>query len=88
MGFRVRPCTSGKVLSKTAAAAIAGETAVAARHLNIPVLTRIGMLALKVRADAAARTRAGAPSWEQLLATEAATWTLPEALTIADLLTN
>ncbi|MFF2551288.1 hypothetical protein ACFVUS_09810 [Nocardia sp. NPDC058058] len=75
-------------LSKTAAAAIAGETAIAARHLNLPVLTRIGMLALKVRADAAARDSAGSPSWDQLLATEAATWTLPEALTIADLLAN
>lgn len=75
-------------LSKTAAAAIAGETAVAARHLNIPVLMRIGMLALKVRSDAAARAEAGAPSWQQLLADEAATWTLPDAVTIADLLTN
>ncbi|PKV80940.1 hypothetical protein [Nocardia fluminea] len=75
-------------LSKTTAAAIAGETVVAARHLNIPVLMRIGMLALKVRSDAAARAEAGAPSWEQLLADEAATWTLPEALTIAELLTN
>ncbi|MEV6392441.1 hypothetical protein [Nocardia xishanensis] len=75
-------------LSKTAAATIAGETVIAARHLNIPVLMRIGMLALKVRSDAAARAEAGAPSWEQLLADEAATWTLPEALTIADLLTN
>ncbi|WP_306364122.1 hypothetical protein [Nocardia sp. CC227C] len=73
-------------LSKTAAATIAGETAVAARHLNIPVLMRIGMLALRVRSDAAARAQAGAPSWEQLLAAEAATWTLAEAVTIADLL--
>ncbi|GAB4587627.1 hypothetical protein [Nocardia sp. IFM 10818] len=75
-------------LSKTAAAAIAGETVVAARHLNIPVLMRIGMLALKVHSDAAARAQTGALSWEQLLAAEAATWTLPEAVTIADLLTN
>ncbi|MBH0776634.1 hypothetical protein [Nocardia bovistercoris] len=75
-------------LSKTAAAAIAGETVVAARHLDVPVLMRTGMLALKARSDAAARARAGAPSWEQLLADEAATWTLPEAITIADLLTD
>ncbi|MGW6815672.1 hypothetical protein, partial [Nocardia sp. NPDC055050] len=68
--------------------AIAGETVVAARHLNIPVLMRIGMLALKVRSDTAARAEAGAPSWEKLLADEAATWTLPEALTIAELMTN
>ncbi|MEV6221240.1 hypothetical protein AB0M13_06270 [Nocardia fluminea] len=75
-------------VSKTTAAAIAGETVVAARHLNIPVLVRIGMLALKVRSDAAARAEAGAPSWEKLLDEEAATWTLPEALTIAELLTS
>ncbi|MFI6042601.1 hypothetical protein ACIA8C_13255 [Nocardia sp. NPDC051321] len=72
-------------LSKTTAAAIAGETVVAARHLNVPVLIRVGMLALKVRCDAAVRAEAGAPSWETLLADEAATWTLPEAITIADL---
>lgn len=72
-------------LSKTTAAAIAGETAVAARHLNLSVLARIGLLALKVRSDAAARAAAGAPSWEKLLADEAATWTLPEAITIAEL---
>ncbi|WP_107657336.1 hypothetical protein [Nocardia suismassiliense] len=72
-------------MSKTAAAAIAGETVVAARHLNIPVLMRVGMLALKVRSDAADRAEAGAPSWEKLLVDEAATWTLPEAVAIADL---
>ncbi|WP_278265358.1 hypothetical protein [Nocardia sp. AG03] len=75
-------------LSKTAAAALAGETVTAARHLNIPVLLRMGMLALKVRSDAQARAQAGAPSWERLLADEAATWTLPEAITLADLLTD
>ncbi|MFC8046235.1 hypothetical protein [Nocardia sp. NPDC057353] len=68
-------------LSKTAAAAIAGQAAMAARHLNIPALLRIGMLALQVRSDTAA-----APSWEELLAEQAATWSLPEAVTIADLL--
>ncbi|MFC3964258.1 hypothetical protein [Nocardia jiangsuensis] len=73
-------------VSKTAAAAVAGGTAVAARHLNVPVLLRIGTLALQVRSDSASRAGAGAPSWEGLLAEEGATWTLPEALTIADLL--
>ncbi len=73
-------------LSKTAAAAAAGEAVVAARHLDVPVLLRIGMLAVKVRADASARAEAGAPSWERLLADEAATWTLPEAVALADLL--
>ncbi|MGX1809362.1 hypothetical protein ACWIGI_26875 [Nocardia sp. NPDC055321] len=73
-------------LSKTAAAAVSGESALAVRHLNIPVLLRIGKLALQVRADTAARASAEAPSWEQLLATEATSWTLPEAITLADLL--
>ncbi len=73
-------------VSKTTAAAIGGESAVAARHLNIPVLMRVGMLALQVRSDAANRAAAGAPSWGQLLDEEAATWTLPEAIAIAELL--
>ncbi|MGC1206906.1 MAG: hypothetical protein WA880_03010, partial [Ornithinimicrobium sp.] len=73
-------------VSKTTAAAIGGESAVAARHLNVPVLMRIGMLALQVRSDAASREAAGAPSWGQLLSDEAATWTLPEAIAIAELL--
>ena len=73
-------------LSKTAAAAVAGETVVAARHLNVPVLMRVGLLALKVRSDAATRAVAAAPSWRQLAEDEAATWTLPEAVTIAELL--
>ncbi|MGW5388356.1 hypothetical protein [Nocardia sp. NPDC003963] len=75
-------------LSKTAAAAITGETAIAARHLNVPAFMRTGQLALKVRSDTVARAEAGAPSWQQQLADEAATWTLPEAVTIADLLAD
>lgn len=73
-------------LSKTAAAAIAGESVVAVRHLNVPVLLRIGMLALNARADAAARGVNGTPSWTELLEEEAATWTLPEAVAIAGIL--
>lgn len=73
-------------LSKTAATAVAGETVVAVRHLNVPVLMRIGMLALEVRSDAVARAASGASSWSQLLEDEAATWTLPEAIAIAELL--
>ncbi|WP_445169269.1 hypothetical protein ACTXG7_08080 [Mycolicibacterium sp. Dal123E01] len=71
-------------LSKTVAAAIAGETLVAVRNLNIPVLMRIGMLALKACSDAAARTAEHAPSWMQLLEDEAATWTLPQAIVVAE----
>ena len=73
-------------LSKTAAAAIAGESVVAARHLNVPVLLRVGMLALNVRADAAERGVNGAPSWTGLLEEEAATWTLPDAVAIVGIL--
>lgn len=73
-------------LSRTAAAAVAGETVLAARHLNVPVLMRVGMLALTVRSDAATRAAAGAPSWGQLLEDEGATWTLSEAVAIAELL--
>lgn len=75
-------------LSKTAAAAIAGETAVAARHLNVPVLMRVGMLALTVRSDAATRASAQAPSWGRLLEDEAATWTLPEAIALLEQLAD
>ncbi len=75
-------------LSKTVAAGIAGETAFAVRHLNVPVLMRVGMLALQVRSDTMARAEAGVPSWEQLLQDEASTWTLPEAISIAELLTD
>ncbi|GAB3250323.1 hypothetical protein [Arthrobacter pigmenti] len=73
-------------LSKTAAAAAAGESLVAARHLHIPALLRIGILSLTVRSDAADRAAVGAPPWQQLLEGEAATWTLPEAAAIVDLL--
>ena len=75
-------------LSQTAAAAVAGETVIAARHLNVPVLMRVGTLALKVRSDTATRAATGAPSWRQLLEDEAATWTLPEAVAIAELLAD
>lgn len=75
-------------LSKATAAAIAGETVVAARHLNVPVLMRVGMLALKVRSDAVTRAGAVAPEWAGLLEQEAATWTLPEAIALAELIAN
>lgn len=69
-------------------AAVAGATALAARHLNVPVLMRVGMLALQVRSDTAARAADGTPSWHQLFQGEAATWTLPEAVTVAELLND
>lgn len=75
-------------VSKTVAAAVTSEAAVAVRHLNLPVLMRLGRLALQLRSDAQDREAAGAPSWTELLVAEGATWTLPEALTIAELLSN
>lgn len=73
-------------LSKTVATAAAGGAAVGVRHLNVPVLLRVGRLAIQVRSDAANRPVEGAPSWTQLLENDAATWALPHAVTIADLL--
>lgn len=75
-------------VSKTAAAAVTSEAAVAIRHLNMPVLVRLGRLALQVRSDAQDREATGEPSWTELLLAEGATWSLPEALTIAELLSN
>lgn len=75
-------------LSQTAAAAVAGGMVIAARHLNVPALMRVGTLALKMHADTATRSAAGAPSWNQLIEDEAATWTLPEAVAIAELLAD
>lgn len=54
----------------------------------MPVLIRVGMLALKVRSDAAARAGAAAPDWVDLLEEEAATWTLPEAVALAELIAD
>ena len=73
-------------IAKSAALAAAGEGPAAARHLNIPVLLRVGRLALGVAADSRSRERAGAPAWETMLEQEAATWTLPEAVILADLI--
>lgn len=73
-------------IAKSVALAIGGEGPTAARHLNIPVLLRVGGLALSVAADSRSREHADEPSWEAMLEQEAATWTLPEAVTLADLI--
>jgi hypothetical protein len=86
MLFAAHAAAGAVSLSKTAAAAIAGETVVAVRHLNVPVLMRVGTLALRMRSDAATRAEASAPDWSELLEQEAATWTLPEAVALAELL--
>lgn len=86
MLFAAHAAAGAVSLSKTAAAAIAGETVVAARHLNVPVLMRVGMLALRMRSDAVTRAAAAAPDWSELLEQEAATWTLPETVALVELL--
>jgi hypothetical protein len=73
-------------LSKTIATAVAVGAAVGVRHLNVPVLLRVGRLAIQVRADAANRAVEGSPSWTLLLENDASTWTLPYAVKIAELL--
>lgn len=73
-------------IAKSTVLAIAGEGPIAARHLNIPVLLHVGRLALSVAADSRSRERAGAPLWETMLEQEAAKWTLPEAVTLANLI--
>ncbi len=88
MLFAAHAAAGAVSLSRTAAAAVAGQTVVAARHVNVPVLMRVGMLALKVRSDAATRAGAAAPDWADLLGQEAATWTLPGAISLAGLIAD
>lgn len=77
---------SGAVsISKTVATALTGGSVLAVRHLNLPVLMRVGGLALQVHRQGT-RRKDQAPSWEQLIADDAATWTLPEAIALAGLL--
>jgi len=79
--------TAGAVsLSKTVATSVASGPAVGVRHLNVPVLLRVGRLAIQVRSDAAKRAVEVTPSWTQLLESDTATWTLPHAAKIAELL--
>lgn len=79
--------TAGAIsLSETAAMAVSSGAAVAVRHLNLPVLIRVGRLAIQVQSDAATRAADGEPSWTQLFESDAATWTLPHAAKIAELL--
>lgn len=88
MLFAAHAAAGAVSLSRTAAAAVAGQTVVDARHVNVPVLMRVGMLALKVRSDAATRAGAAAPDWADLLGQEAATWTLPGAISLTGLIAD
>lgn len=60
-------------------AGLAGEGPLALRHVNLPVLMRIGWLAAKVRADARSRAELAPRNWEQLLAEASAPWLLEDA---------
>lgn len=56
-------------LGKTVARSFCAPTGpMALRHVNAPVLMRVGMLALEVRADVRGRAAAAAPEWTELLA--------------------
>lgn len=48
----------------------------ALRHINVPVLVRVGCLALGVVGDRRDRARSGAPRWDHLLASAAYSWLL------------
>jgi hypothetical protein len=51
----------------------------ALRHINVPVLLRIGMLALEVRSDASARINTAAPEWREILADKSGLETIASA---------
>jgi hypothetical protein len=51
----------------------------AIRHLNVPVLLRIALLANTFGKDVRTRSDAAAPSWDDLLATWAEPWQLDTA---------
>lgn len=56
-------------LGKTLARSMLISTGpMALRHINVPVLLRIGMLAFEVRSDARTRTNSAAPEWREMLA--------------------
>lgn len=69
----------GKVAARSM---LAGVGPLSIRHLNLPVLLRIGMLSLEVVADGRRRRSSGAASWDELLALEVQPWQLAEALDI------
>ena len=70
-------------LGKTVASALLTHSGpLAIRHLNIPVLLRIGWLAVSAVADEADRRSSGAPTWEELLSDCAQPWQLESALAV------
>jgi len=69
----------GKVAARSM---LEGVGPLAIRHLNVPVLLRVGMLSLQVVGDSHRRRASGAPSWDDLLADAAQPWQLPMAMDI------
>lgn len=69
----------GKVAARSM---LAGVGPLSIRHLNLPVLLRIGMLSLEVVADGRRRRSSGAASWDELFALEVQPWQLAEAVDI------
>lgn len=68
-------------LGKTITGALVTSTKVmAVRHVNLPVLLRIGMLAVQVLRDIHGRRSPAAPDWDMLLRGAAQPWQLDAAL--------
>lgn len=72
-------------LGKTLTTALTGEGPFSLRHLNLPVLIRIGRLAAQVRSRAHMRDQLAPPSWDELLASVSSPWLLDDAARIEDL---
>lgn len=70
-------------LGKVAARSMLADVGpLAIRHLNVPVLLRVGMLSIQVVGDGHRRRTSAAPSWEELLADAAEPWQLSMAVDI------
>lgn len=69
-------------LGKTITRWLVTSSAIAVRHVNLPVLLRIGMLAVQVLRDAHGRRPSAAPDWDMLLRGVAQPWQLDTALTL------
>lgn len=69
----------GKVAARSM---LDGVGPLAIRHVNVPVLLRIGMLSLQVVGDGHRRRTSGAASWDELFANAAQPWQLPAAVDI------
>lgn len=66
-------------LGKTLFTGLVTEGPIGLRHLNVPVLLRIGLAAARVREDVRNRARLAPPSWEGLLSEVSTPWLLEDA---------